>query len=82
MFHVQTRIVYDNDRDVPTGQAAELVVGGPNVFAGYWGLPEATAEALRGGGFHTGDPGRIDAEGFHDAEGNERCNRAQSISAA
>ena len=42
----------------------ELVVRGPNVFAGYWGLPEATAEAFRGGWFHTGDLGRIDREGF------------------
>jgi acyl-CoA synthetase (AMP-forming)/AMP-acid ligase II len=63
-FHVQTRIVDENDRDVPTDQVGELVVRGPNVFAGYWGLPEATAEAFRGGWFHTGDMGRMDAEGF------------------
>jgi acyl-CoA synthetase (AMP-forming)/AMP-acid ligase II len=64
VFHVETRIVDENDRDVPTGQVGELVVRGPNVFAGYWGLPEATAEAFRGGWFHTGDLGRMDAEGF------------------
>jgi fatty-acyl-CoA synthase len=64
LFHVETRIVDENDRDVPTGQVGELVVRGPNVFAGYWGLPEATAEAFRGGWFHTGDLGRVDAEGF------------------
>ena len=64
VFHVDTRIVDDNDRDVPTDQVGELVVRGPNVFAGYWGLPEATAEAFRGGWFHTGDMGRMDAEGF------------------
>ena len=60
----EARIVDENDRDVPIGEVGELVVRGPNVFAGYWGLPEATAEAFRGGWFHTGDLGRMDAEGF------------------
>jgi fatty-acyl-CoA synthase len=64
LFHVETRIVDENDRDVPTDQVGELIVRGPNVFVGYWGLPEATAEAFRGGWFHTGDLGRMDAEGF------------------
>src|SRR4051812_32343307 len=64
MFHVETRIVDENDRDVATDTVGELVVRGPNVFAGYWGMPEATAEAFRGGWFHTGDLGRMDAEGF------------------
>jgi fatty-acyl-CoA synthase len=61
---VQTRIVDENNREVPTGEVGELVVRGPNVFAGYWGLPEATAEAFRGGWFHTGDLGLVDDEGF------------------
>lgn len=64
LFHVETRIVDDNDREVPTGEVGELVIRGPNVFAGYWGLAEATAEAFRGGWFHTGDLGRMDADGF------------------
>ena len=64
LFHVETRIVDENDRDVPTGEVGELVVRGPNVFVGYWGLSEATAEAFRGGWFHTGDMGRMDGEGF------------------
>ncbi|MFY9920843.1 MAG: AMP-binding protein, partial [Mycobacterium sp.] len=64
MFHVSTRIVDEYDRDVPVGDVGELLVRGPNVFAGYWGRPDATAEAFRGGWFHTGDLGRVDAEGF------------------
>jgi acyl-CoA synthetase (AMP-forming)/AMP-acid ligase II len=64
MFHVSTRIVDEYDRDVPVGEVGELLVRGPNVFAGYWGRPDATAEAFRGGWFHTGDLGRVDAEGF------------------
>ena len=64
LFHVQTRIVDENDREVPTGEVGELVVRGPNMFVGYWGLPQATAEAFRGGWFHTGDMTRVDDEGF------------------
>jgi long-chain acyl-CoA synthetase len=42
----------------------EILVGGPNVFGGYWRDPEATAEALDAAGFyHTGDTGRWDERG-------------------
>lgn len=64
VFHVRARIVDDTDRDTRTDEVGELVLRGPNVFSGYWGLPEATAEAFRGGWFHTGDLGRMDDEGF------------------
>ncbi|OBK75548.1 long-chain fatty acid--CoA ligase [Mycobacterium sp. 1164985.4] len=64
LFHVQTRIVDEQDRDVVTDTVGEVVVRGPAVFAGYWQKPEATAEAVRGGWFHTGDLGRMDADGF------------------
>ncbi len=42
----------------------ELLIRGPNVVKGYWGKPEATAEAFAGGWLHSGDLARIDAEGF------------------
>jgi acyl-CoA synthetase (AMP-forming)/AMP-acid ligase II len=41
----------------------EIVVRGPTVFLGYWNRPEETAWALRSGMLHTGDTGRIDAQG-------------------
>jgi acyl-CoA synthetase (AMP-forming)/AMP-acid ligase II len=42
----------------------EICVRGPAVFAGYHDNPEANAKALKGGWFHTGDLGRLDAEGY------------------
>lgn len=49
-MHVDARIVDDDDRDVATDTVGELIVRGPNVFAGYWMKAEASAEALRGAG--------------------------------
>jgi fatty-acyl-CoA synthase len=64
VLHVLLRIVDEQDRDVEPGEAGEIIVKGPNVFAGYWNKPAETAEAMRGGWFHTGDMGRRDEEGF------------------
>jgi long-chain acyl-CoA synthetase len=58
------RVVDRDDRDVPAGEIGEIVVRGPNVMRGYNNLPEATAEALRSGFYHTGDLGTLDADGF------------------
>lgn len=63
-MHIESRIVDDDDRDVATGTVGELIVRGPNVFAGYWMRPEATAEAFSSGWFHTGDLGQMDDEGY------------------
>jgi acyl-CoA synthetase (AMP-forming)/AMP-acid ligase II len=57
-------LVDEEDRPVPPGAVGEIVVRGPLVFAGYWDLPEDTAQAFRGGWHHTGDLGRFDADGY------------------
>ena len=61
---VQMRVVTADDDDVPEGEVGEIVIRGPNVMKGYWQRPEATAEALRDGWFHTGDLARVDEEGY------------------
>ena len=58
------RVVDESGEDVPEGEIGELWVRGPNIVDGYWNKPEATAAAFTDGWFHTGDLGRIDAEGF------------------
>jgi fatty-acyl-CoA synthase len=65
VMHMDFRIVDDEDHPVPTGEVGELTVRGPNVFVGYWDNPEATAEVLRGGWFHTGDLARVNDQGFY-----------------
>jgi long-chain acyl-CoA synthetase len=49
--------------ELMVGENEELVVRGPNVFAGYWNRPEETARALSGGVFHTGDQGEMNSKG-------------------
>ncbi|WP_406648120.1 malonyl-CoA synthase [Aliisedimentitalea scapharcae] len=50
---------------LPQGEIGVLEVRGPNVFAGYWKMPDKTAEELRDNGFFiTGDLGRIDTDGY------------------
>lgn len=61
---VEVRIVDPEMRDVAPGEVGEIIYRGPNVFAGYWRMPEDTTEAFAGGWFHSGDLVRADAEGF------------------
>ena len=58
----------DGVTELPVGASGEIVVRGPMVLKGYWQRPDATAEALRDGWFHTGDVGRVDAEGYFTIE--------------
>jgi long-chain acyl-CoA synthetase len=61
---VRMRVVDGDDNEVALGDVGEIVISGPNVMKGYWQRPEATAEAIRDGWFHTGDMGRVDTDGY------------------
>ncbi|HEV8692672.1 MAG TPA: AMP-binding protein, partial [Lysobacter sp.] len=54
----------DTGRDCALDEAGEIVIRGPGNFKGYWNKPEATAATLRNGWVHTGDMGRMDADGY------------------
>jgi malonyl-CoA/methylmalonyl-CoA synthetase len=55
----------DTGKTLPQGEIGLIEVRGPNVFKGYWNMPEKTAEELRSDGFFiTGDLGQIDNQGY------------------
>ncbi len=61
---VAVAILDDSDRPLPPGELGEVCVQGPNVMQGYYRLPGETARTLRNGWLHTGDVGRLDADGY------------------
>ena len=63
---VEIRVVDANDNDVPRdGQTmGEIIARSDGVMEGYWRQPDASAEALRGGWFHTGDMATLNEEGY------------------
>jgi acyl-CoA synthetase (AMP-forming)/AMP-acid ligase II len=54
----------EDGSELPRGEVGEILARGPMVTQGYWRQPEASAAALQGGWLHTGDGGRMDADGY------------------
>jgi long-chain acyl-CoA synthetase len=61
---VQVAILDDGGRTLAAGEVGEICARSPGIMSGYFGMPEASAEALRDGWLHTGDMGCLDADGY------------------
>jgi long-chain acyl-CoA synthetase len=62
---VEMKLLDEEDGDVPLGGVGEIAIRGHNVMKGYWKRPDETAEATRGGWFHSGDMARVDDDGYY-----------------
>jgi fatty-acyl-CoA synthase len=65
----ELRVVDTEGKDLPAGASGEVLVRGRSVMSGYWNDPRATARALAGGWYHSGDSGRFDDEGYLTIDG-------------
>jgi long-chain acyl-CoA synthetase len=61
---LEVRVVGEDGAELPRGEIGEICFRGATLIRGYWGKPEATAATLVDGWLHSGDLGRVDAEGF------------------
>ncbi|MFJ1616406.1 long-chain fatty acid--CoA ligase [Streptomyces sp. NPDC088251] len=62
---VELKVVADDGTSVGPGQVGEIAIRGDNVMKGYWNRPDATADAIRDGWFHSGDLARVDEDGYY-----------------
>ncbi|WP_392972309.1 long-chain fatty acid--CoA ligase [Streptomyces sp. LN245] len=62
---VEMRLAAEGGGVAAPGEVGEIAIRGENVMTGYWNRPEATAEAVRDGWFHSGDLARVDEDGFY-----------------
>ena len=67
--HCELRIAGFAGEQLPPGVPGEVWVRGANVMSGYWSDPEASAKALAGGWFHSGDLGHLDEDGYLTIDG-------------
>ena len=73
-YSAASRVTSGPGRPVPTGERGEVVIRGPNVMKGYYNRPDATADVMRNGWFHSGDIGTLtsnDSLTVHRIEPNE-----------
>jgi long-chain acyl-CoA synthetase len=54
----------DGQKEMPVGEAGEIIIKGPQVTSGYYKMPEETAIAIRDGWLYTGDIGKMDEDGY------------------
>ncbi len=71
--NVEILILREDGTEADPGERGEICVRGPNVMAGYFKNPEATAETVVDGLLRTGDLGRLDAEGYLTVEGRAKA---------
>ncbi len=69
---VELRILRDDGSEAEAGETGEIVARGENIMQGYWNAAEETAKVLSEHGFHTGDLGKRDDEGFLYVVGRKR----------
>jgi long-chain acyl-CoA synthetase len=65
VWGVEMSIQDESGKELPDGERGEICIRGHNVMKGYLGRPDATAEAMKGGWFHSGDVGIRDADGSY-----------------
>lgn len=63
-FFTDVRVVGPEGAEAGPGERGEIIVAGPNVMAGYWGRPEASAAVLAEGWLQSGDVGTADEDGY------------------
>lgn len=68
---VTMRVIDEKGLALPVGKTGELVANGPNIMLGYWRDTEATAKALSPNGYHTGDIGYQDEDGYFHVVGRK-----------
>jgi long-chain acyl-CoA synthetase len=62
---VEVKIVDEAGKEVPVGEAGEIITRGPHVMKGYFRKPEATAARIHDGWLYTGDVGKVEADGYY-----------------
>ena len=69
---VEMRVVDGEGASLPAGEVGEIAIRGHNVMKGYWGKPDATAEAIPDGWFRTGDLAKVDEDGYFFIVGRQK----------
>jgi long-chain acyl-CoA synthetase len=62
---VEVKIVDEDDKEMPLGEAGEIITRGPHVMKGYFRRRDATEQRIRNGWLHTGDVGKLEADGYY-----------------